>query len=70
MAGVNPARATLKRRSMTREEVTELAKLASDLTAAHGRRNTTSANATLGEEDAIWRLRYELNRLAKETGHA
>ena len=54
-----------KRRSAKREEVAYIVGLAENLVAAHGRRNPTSENATLAEEEAIFNLRWQMNELAK-----
>lgn len=47
----------------TREEVAVIAKLAAELVRQHKLRSSSSNNATLGELDALFDLRFQLNAL-------
>lgn len=47
----------------TREEVAEITKLAQALVDNHEQRSSTSQYATLGELDALFNLRFQLNAL-------
>lgn len=61
---IDPARATP--REITREEASEMARLAARLVEANARRSPSSEHATLGENDALFELHWRLTRLFKE----
>lgn len=47
-------------RRLERGEVRRIVKAARELIAAHERRNQSSKHATLGEEQAMWELNFQL----------
>lgn len=53
------------RRAPNRAELADIRRLALAFVTANERRNPTSENATLGEEDALFNLRWQMNELAK-----
>lgn len=53
---------------LTRDEARRIVLCAEALTAAFGRRNPTSEHATMGEEEALFNLRWELHQLLPFSG--
>lgn len=53
-------------REFTRHEATEMSRLAERLVLANRQRSHTSMHATLGELDAMFELKWRLNRLFDE----
>jgi hypothetical protein len=51
---------------MTKEQIAPLVQASKRLVVAHANRSPTSKNLTLGEEDALFNLRWELKKLEEK----